>query len=483
MLNETLFEAWSQKEKRVSLAKKRRYPHFDPKINFENNISRLRSYLGHTSNVASHAFYPFIKSDIITPRYKKTDKVDGKGKSIRVIDNKTRPIAYAAHFDAYIYSWYSTLLTSRYERKIQKWGIHDNVLAYLEKDKSNIEFAHEVFEYVRNKGECVVLAFDISSFFDGLDHEHLKKMWGRVLNKSKLPDDHYAIFKSLTNYSFVQKEHLEDLFPEAFSKKYSGMIKSFGPSVNREGNRICNPDEFRSQVRGAKLIEPNPFFNKVCKSPRYGFKCGIPQGSPISACLSNIYMIEFDLAINKWVGELGGLYRRYCDDIVVVVNIPDFNTAKEGVLAEIVNYHLEINEKKTETTYFKLDSAKKLRGHCSDSILSKQRTLQYLGFEFNGQDAYIRSSSMSRYYRNMTARIRENLKAAGGKNAIGTVVFKKTLLSRYTQKGKRNFISYAERAKNYMNSETINKQYKNSVTKVNAKLKKKKIKFEEKRKS
>ena len=49
--------------------------------------------------------------------------------------------------------------------------------------------------------------------------------------------------------------------------------------------------------------------------------------------------------------------------------------------------------------------------------------MQYLGFEFNGENAYIRSSSLSRYYRRMTARIRENLKAAYGNNSIGSKIY------------------------------------------------------------
>jgi hypothetical protein len=82
----------------------------------------------------------------------------------------------------------------------------------------------------------------------------------------------------------------------------------------------------------------------------------------------------------------------------------------------------------------------------------------------------------------MTSRIRENLKAAYGKNSIGEKVFRKKLLNRYTDKGTRNFITYAQRAMEHMGSDTIKKQYKNSMKKVIARFEKKKKFFEDKRK-
>jgi hypothetical protein len=309
MLREALFNCWVEKEMRASKARKRKYPHFDSKINFFRNIAFFKSYFSNKDNVAKHSFYPFIRIIIETPRFKKIGDVDESKKPIRKIVPKPRPLAYSAHFDAFIYSFYSTLLTERYEKKIKKWGIYDNVLAYIEKGESNIEFAHEVFEYVKNKGECVALSFDVSSFFDGLDHIHLKKMWGRVINKVELPEDHFKVFKSLTDYTFIDKTDLEKEFPH--------LIKN--PKKKIPTNKICEPAEFRERVRKKGMIKTNPFKIKVKDSPRLGQRCGIPQGSPISACLSNIYMIEFDIRTKQEIDKLKGIYRRYCDDIIVVV--------------------------------------------------------------------------------------------------------------------------------------------------------------------
>ncbi|MDF2435769.1 MAG: hypothetical protein K0Q95_145 [Bacteroidota bacterium] len=469
MLDAALFTKWIEKEERAALSKKRRYAHFDPKIDFLKNVHPLKNFLADPKKVAAHAFYPFIKSDIIVPRYKKTGQLNETGKPIRKLDKKIRPIAYAAHYDAFIYSWYSTLLSENYEKKTKELGIYECVLAYLEKDKSNIEFAHEVFEYIKTKGECVALAFDITSFFDGLDHLQLKKMWALILNAPRLPEDHFNVYRAITSYTTVEKQTVE---------------AEFGIAIKREKGRkivrLCSPQDFREKVRGGGMIEKNPFINKVKGSTRYGNVCGIPQGSPISACLSNIYMLEFDVYINELIIRLGGMYRRYCDDIVVVVKIEDADQVKDTILKTIVDYHLEINDTKTEVTYFK-KYGERLKGLDSNSSTGRERNMQYLGFEFNGENAYIRASSLSRYHRRMTARIRENLKAAYGQNSIGSKIFRKKLYNRYTEKGERNFISYAERAHEHMESKTIYDQVKNSLKKVNKKLAQKNTTFATKR--
>lgn len=468
MLDELLFNTWVDKEKRSSRNHKRKYPHFDPKINFKHNITFFHSYFLNPKNVATHAFYPFIRMVIKTPKYKKTDKKDEKGRNVREITLKERPISYSAHFDAFIYSWYSSLLTKKYEDKLEEWGIEDNVTAYLQKGKSNIEFAHEVFQFIKSKRDCVALAFDITSFFDGLEHEHLKNMWGLVIDSNRLPDDHFKVFQSLTNYTYIEKDDLEKEFPNIIPQK--GNTQAI--------KRICEPDEFRKRIRAKMLIEKNQFKIKVGGSSRYGQICGIPQGAPISACLSNIYMIDFDKIINELIGKLGGLYRRYCDDIIVVVDKHEAESVKNLILETIKTYHLEINESKTEITYFSIDKNDNLRGF---DRKDSYRNLQYLGFEFNGQNTYIRSSSMSRYYQRMSSRMRENLKAAYGNRSIGTTVFRKKLYNRYTEKGERNFLSYARRAKEKMGSSSIHKQYKNSLSKVSNRFEQKKQRFEQKR--
>ena len=50
---------------------------------------------------------------------------------------------------------------------------------------------------------------------------------------------------------------------------------------------------------------------------------GIPQGSPISGTLANIYMLEIDKIIAEYIDNLNGYYIRYSDDFIII--IPNVN--------------------------------------------------------------------------------------------------------------------------------------------------------------
>ena len=43
------------------------------------------------------------------------------------------------------------------------------------------------------------------------------------------------------------------------------------------------------------------------------------QGSAISAVMSNIYMIKFDKLVNDLITSNNGIYRRYSDDIIIII--------------------------------------------------------------------------------------------------------------------------------------------------------------------
>jgi len=125
---------------------------------------------------------------------------------------------------------------------------------------------------------------------------------------------------------------------------------------------------------------------------------------------------------------------------------------------EIKKLHLEIQQEKEEVVYFLNDKKGRLRGY-TDTTKDNFKILQYLGFEFNGQNTYIRSSSLSRFHRRMKAGVRETIKRAYGKNAKGKTLLRKRLHDRFTHLGRQNFLTYAYRASEKMdNSETIKKQ-------------------------
>lgn len=402
----------------------RGYLHFDRQVSFQTAKKIVTS----PKKVSEHPFYPLINYTIDSKKIKK-DKKTG----IIEVSEKERPIAYSAHVDSHIYAYYGYLLSKNYERKLHTKGLNECVLAFRSLGKSNIEFANDAFNKIKDFGSCGVVALDLSKFFDELDHKVLKNQWADIISKKSLPADHFNVFKSLTRFSTIDKEELYKQLNISHNNPRNGR------------NRVCQPLEFRNKVRKSGLIETN----KLTK--------GIPQGSPISALLSNIYLISFDYKMNEYVKKFKGSYYRYCDDMLFIVPVDQRDKVTGFAQIEIKKLGLKINTKKTERRTFLFKK----------NILKSEKPLQYLGFLFDGENIYLRSSSLARYSERMkkavklakaTKRKRNLLRVKRGVKP--KQLFKSKLYRKYSHLGKRNFITYGFRAANIMESKTIRKQLK-----------------------
>lgn len=373
--------------------------------------------------VAKHSFYPLLSYKVISQKIEKS-KATGL---VTYKNPKERPIAYAAHADSHIYSYYCEKLSNLYEEKLTKYGLGGVVLAFRSLGKSNIHFANEAFELIKQLGDCDVFTTDITGFFDNLDHRHLKHSWGEILGVESLPPDHYAVFKSLTKFSQVDKDAI---FP------ILGYSKHNPP---KSPSRLCSAEVFREKIRAAGLVVTN----KKAK--------GIPQGSPISALLSNIYLLEFDRLLQDKISACGGYYMRYCDDILCIVPSGQSSGLYETVDHLICKYHLSVNEKKTSTHTF---------GY-KNGVLHTDRPLQYLGFTFDGTRKLIRSAAFAKFSEKMrrgvnlaklTAMRHHKIRSSSGG------VWRRKIYERYSHLGKQNFIRYGLKAAKIMDSKGINKQ-------------------------
>jgi RNA-directed DNA polymerase len=402
--------------------RQRRYLHFDEPLSFP----KAQALVTDPASVAAHAFWPLLRFNVQTSKIKYDKSSDQLISTL-----KDRPISYAAHSDSQIFSYYCEMLSVLYEAEIEARGLSDAVLAFRSLGKNNIDFAKNAFDEIRSRGNCVAIALDITKFFDTIDHAQLKARWKAVLGRPDLPADHYAVFRALTRYAVAERDEV---------------FKALGISLNnpRTGRRkLCEPFEFREKVRQQGYVKknPDPF--------------GIPQGTAISAMLSNLYMLNFDIAAQTFAKSYGGCYMRYCDDMLFVMPKGMTVDVESFVDVQIKSLKLEINSAKTDRCEFTI----------SNGVLGTKKPLQYLGFLFDGQRVVIRSAAFAKFSNRMKRGVslakqtmfsRNKLRQLSGVGA--RELYLKTVYARYSHLGKRNFLRYGYKASRVMQSPAIRRQ-------------------------
>lgn len=360
--------------------------------------------------VAQHPFSPLIHYEKVEKRYKKTgEPPDPKH---RKIDEKKRSIRYASHRDACILAYYSWQLVQCLDNFYTDHDLQDNVIAYRGLGKANYDFASDALEFAKTHSPVVILALDVTGFFDNLDHGLVKSRLKGLLGVEELPPEWYQVYRAVTRHHSIE---LSDL----------GAHPVFGERLRKREPR---PVATISEIKSAGIaISPNPTPGK-----------GIPQGTPISAVLSNLYMIDFDRAARSLCAGIGAFYRRYSDDILVICT-PNHAPNVEAELGRLIAAEkLEISPAKTERTLFDMAHPHRRRG----------KSAQYLGFNLTETGPSIRESSLSRRWR----RMRWSMKAARAK-ALNEVsrgradrLWTKSLRERFTAQRGMNFGSYGRRS-------------------------------------
>lgn len=426
-----------------NILKYKGYTHFDVR-------KKPAKYMNKVKNpcwVNKHGFYPFIHFQMIFNKY--IELADGtKEKKL-----KERDIYYSSHVDRYIYQYYASKLNQGYNEYVKSDGTNKAVIGYRKgmKGKSNIHFAKEVFEFIGQQDNAVIMVGDFTNFFDNLDHKYLKKMINNVQGSIELSEDEYKVFRSITKFSFIE---LEDIEIEKGMKRIE----------MKKEEKYFSTDQFQ-EVKKSSLKTNNKTF-------------GIPQGSAISAIYSNVYMIEFDRIINDIATGKRGLYRRYCDDFIIVIpveNIKEYELVINGIRAEINNLvdsipRLELHTDKTQFLAYNSISESKF-----EDKPGCERILDYLGFSYDGKEVRLREKSLFKYYSRAYKKVRTLNKhiKRDNYNAI-----RKTLYRRYTHLGDKrystehgNFITYARKAHEIMDSSkylesAIRNQYKRHWAKI-----------------
>jgi RNA-directed DNA polymerase len=407
------------------------YLHFDFAVS-DAELDEWKPVLLDPEQVRQRAFYPFLKMVKLRKRFKK-----GEDGVRRPALPKPREICYAAHHDALFFSWYGFQLEQLLEPRLRAAGVDECVLAYRSKGRNNLHFAKEVFDYVATQPCCVALAFDVTKFFDTLNHRFLKNAWVELLQERELPRDHYTVYKAMTRFRFVLVEQLKEVLGE----------EGFERCKRRK--RLIYPKQFRKQL--LPLQQTNP-------------EKGIPQGAPMSAVLSNLYMLQVDMVLQQFAQSHQGIYRRYCDDLLLVLPIGTEHAAEALVREQLTGLALELNEGKTERRFFNRTPSGELE--CRDEK-GALLPLQYLGLEYCGKQILLRASSMARYHQRLRRGVRKAVrKAKGLSGKDGGKVYRRKLYERFTHLGESNFVTYAEKAYKVTGSEALRRQVSGSVERV-----------------
>lgn len=448
-------EKWLTSSDTIEKSRKS-YAHFD----YRTDIGQQRAYISNPKNIARHGFYPFIHYKQIQIKYNKK-----KGKKV-----KERDICYAAHIDRCIYQYYSFLLNGLYNQRVAQDGLSQVAVAYrTDLHQNNIDFAKRAIDFIRSNSPCYVMIGDFTGFFDHLDHKYLKQQWCSVMGVPELPQDHYKVFRSVTHYStwelsdLLELNHLEN--------------NRTGQRALNSRLRVLTTEEYKTNSNRAHIKQnPNPY--------------GIPQGSPISGLLANIYMLEVDKAVNDLVADLYGLYMRYSDDFIIVV--PDTGSSACQSLQRISAIFNDIDGLTLEpqkTQYFRfenqeLENCGSLFGVPLDG---RKRFINFLGFTFDGKTVSIRAKTTGKYYYRMYSKaktIKKSVEYSPKGNHIGA----QNLYALYSAKGMRgywikqkngkvqwhsgNFLSYVHRAKKkFGEHESIDRDTRRHMQKIRKALK------------
>ncbi len=432
-------ESWLTDQRTIDKSKKY-YAHFD----FRTSIDKQKEYITNPDNISKHSFYPFIHYEKSMVKFNKN-----KGKKTKV-----RDICYASHIDTCVFQYYGYLLNELYNAKINQLGTSMVSVAYrTDLHKSNIHFAKNAIDFIRNVGPCYIMIGDFTNFFDNLDHRYLKERWCEILGVDTLPKDHYAVYKNITRYS---KWELTDLL----------RLNNLEDTVS--GRRELNS---KNSVLSKELYKKNR--SDIIKNDS-GY--GIPQGSPISGLLANLYMLEIDKKINDYVSSLKGLYMRYSDDFIVVIpNTLSIKKVFDNVKKTIgFAPRLELQPEKTQYFKFENNEITNCGNKFDKSADCSNQFMNFLGFTFDGNKVIIRAKTITKYYYRMYSKAKTIAKN-GGYSYKGRRISKKNLYKGYSIRGafckRGNFISYVERSKGvFGKNEAIDRDTKNHMQKINKAL-------------
>ncbi len=458
-------------KKNKEWCKPKPYPHLTRKAghqhqsgdSYQDAQKKFKDKIRKIFQSGTHDFFPLLRYIKKEKRYKRLQCekdhayfVNAKGQYIRKVGNKERTIEYATHIDTQIYSYAAHLLSRQYEKKLKESPeIDKSVIGYRRIEnaegigKNNIEFASDFFDEIMNFGkDAYVMAYDIKDFFPSLNHQKLFQAWVKLYDTTKLTASHYRIYRAVTKYSYIKKEDIRKYLYNSQSEAEKALRNNIAQGIDAY---FATPQEMREAFKSGKLN----IYTNVKKKKEIGqniekehkLNKGIPQGLPTSAILANIYMWSFDEAISKLVYQRGGQYRRYSDDIIILIPKDDTlkNTLEDCIQETLSELGLNISHNKTEEYSIiqqpngdvSVEGKVKIKRYlCSteqcyeqgkipnkDTFQKEQSetktrySLHYLGLEFFGKKneqklVYIKQTTLAKFQKKMRNTVNRYIKRA-----------------------------------------------------------------------
>lgn len=436
--------------------KTKKYPHIGLPITIKD-YNWVKAYVDNPEKVRIHSFLPLIHKSIVKRRFRadpNATTLNPSSKRKRVLGKpKVRDIFFASHLDSLILSKYNQILATQYERYIESLDFNESVVAYRKipiskgskKNKCNIDFAKTTFEFIHknNSKKLTTVVADVTSFFDNLNHKTLKRQWTRVLNETTLPSDHYNIFKALTNIKYIEGDQLFESYGKTMMVKRG--IPNFSNKTKFVRKQIKS-SKFFKEKKASHYCDKKEFLkNNLSLVISKNNLVGIPQGSPISATLANIYMLDFDQEIFDKVSSIGGFYQRYSDDLIIICE-QQYEDYVIKLIREKIDTVVDLKIEPNKTKVFRFEEVKgKFTGFEIDEktkIPNHNKTLEYLGFSFDGQRVLIKTSGFSKFYRSMKSSFKKSTSLAIHSKNPDKSLFKSRLYKRFTHRGAKRKLIY-----------------------------------------
>lgn len=358
-----------------------KYPQFDAALTFKAKLKLWHQIETDRKLVVQHQFLPMVLREKSFVKFKLVR--NGKKRKV-VLKPKIRPIVEVSHQDAAIYKLYGAWLSSKYEARVASSPLNAVATAYRPIGMTNISASREVMDSIASTSEAWIIKGDFQGFFDNLNYRVLKQHLSQLVGEhGQLPDDWYAVYKSLTQFRTIKADQIPDDMVDYAKEK--------GRYINKAGD-----------------------FSEAIKQYHLGFSkrpvCGIPQGTSMSAVMANVYMLDFDAKVMQLVEAYHGLYRRYSDDFVVVLT----GRLTEPAALELMHKLIDLSHKLVKLTIepektklLKYSHENKQIYKCVDGKLMKS-TFDYLGFEFDGKNLLLRTKSLLKFNRKYHRSVRKS---------------------------------------------------------------------------